>query len=301
MNRGSERHPSRPPAAGRLVAEPVASDHLRHPVEQSVHAFAQSPVFTSIFLSYVFVTLGIFGVAWIGYWWLTQKTNASDASSLKRHGLTLQRLEKAMKTSRQRWLWIGEGMFWDARQSFVRPLSTLHLSEGWKTPLQTKLWKLGCAQNAFNSCRKQAELQLRTTKKNPNAAISTIASLLKRGCRGGDGLSCLKLGILLRQGIRLKRDLKRARALLQQACEHRQGHGCLLLGVERQYRQGKHALAPPLYKRGCEYKAALSCAMYANTLVRKGKTPQRCKQAKRWLKRACQLGMKRACTMKLCP
>jgi hypothetical protein len=235
------------------------------------------------------------------YWWLTQKTNASDASSLKRHGLTLQRLKKAMKTSRQRWLWIGEGMFWDARQSFVRPLSTLHLSEGWKTPLQTKLWKLGCAQNAFNSCRKQAELQLRTTKKNPNAAISTIASLLKRGCRGGDGLSCLKLGILLRQGIRLKRDLKRARALLQQACEHRQGHGCLLLGVERQYRQGKHALAPPLYKRGCEYKAALSCAMYANTLVRKGKTPQRCKQAKRWLKRACQLGMKRACRMKLCP
>jgi len=85
-----------------------------------------------------------------------------------------------------------------------------------------------------------------------------LIPILERACTGGYAHSCGALADLYESGHGAPRDLARAQALYERACEYKDRWSCASLGMKLQ-REGEAARAAPYFERACAAGEAQSC------------------------------------------
>ncbi|MEM1348766.1 MAG: tetratricopeptide repeat protein, partial [Myxococcota bacterium] len=141
----------------------------------------------------------------------------------------------------------------------------------------------------------------------PQASASAVGSLESRldridhaaQCEGGDGLSCVILGVALERGLAgLERDDAAARDAYRRACDAGDGLGCANYGVMLSRGIGgarEVERAREVHEAACEAGEARSCA-HLGFMVQAGKGGEVDPEGSvAWLERACRGGSMLGC------
>ena len=113
-------------------------------------------------------------------------------------------------------------------------------------------------------------------------------------CEGGDYVGCNSLGLLYVQGRGMKVNHKKADIFWEKACKGGIVRGCYNLGVS--YRNNKKfSEAIKIFTKVCNDNDAKGCIELANMYYYGLGSQKNLLEAKKFYKKACELGNKRGC------
>ena len=93
--------------------------------------------------------------------------------------------------------------------------------------------------------------------------VARASALFNEACDGAYGNGCARLGFQYEQGRALAKDQDRAVALYTRACDLGDGYGCTMLGVDLEHGTGvakDAARAATFYQKACDSSYSLGCS-----------------------------------------
>lgn len=127
--------------------------------------------------------------------------------------------------------------------------------------------------------------------------LARAAALFQQACDGGVAMGCTNLGLLHDQGTGVPRDASRAAALHEKGCESGSAEACTRVGVRHFNGQGVTrdvTRGTFLLEKGCEGKDAQGCFILGQIAASRMRMGAQ-RRAEEYFEKACDFGSADAC------